>query len=63
MQYTQWDFQEDKFIYQPHFMIYNTNSFMDNFLTFNADTIVGITLQVLCQRNPWFMLSRLEEPC
>lgn len=27
---------------QPHYMIYNTNNFMDNFLTFNADTIVEI---------------------
>lgn len=32
---------------QPHYMIYNTNNFMDNFLTFNADTIVEIAPTII----------------
>lgn len=43
----QGNFQKNKFMCQPHYMIYNTNNFMDNFLTFNADTIVGITPTII----------------
>lgn len=42
LKYTQQNFKKNKIMCQPHYMIYNTNNFMDNFLTFNADTIVEI---------------------
>lgn len=47
LKYTQQNLKKNKFMCQPHYMIYNTNNFMDNFLTFNADTIVEIAPTII----------------